>query len=267
MSDLRGQTDDGAEFYTEDVSRAYRLAAREEPGPEVDAAIHAAAVRAAGSPSRFHRRRRGAWWGVPIAVATTIVIGLSVAFLASDRPDPVSQSNESQRSLPAPSAAPASTEVPAADAARQTPQPPAGEAGGQPPVAAAAREARPTRERTTRDQAVPRREHYASRPPAPASGPGSGGCSASCAECGGDRGAATTRRAGSGEIDAENSTRSALDRGERAAVTGGVAAAYPRAQEQGRSARRRTRACERSGGAIRITRCRQTFRCPHRSVS
>lgn len=168
MSDLRGQTDDGAELYTEDVSRAYRLAAREEPGPEVDAAIHAAAVRAAGSSSRFHRRRRGAWWGVPIAVAATIVIGVSVAFLASDRPDPVSQSNESQRSLSAPSAAPASIEVSAADAARQTPQPPVGETGGQAPVAAAAREARPTRERTTRDQAVPRREQYASRPPTPA---------------------------------------------------------------------------------------------------
>lgn len=171
MSDLRGQTDDGAELYTEDVSRAYRLAAREEPGPEVDAVVHAAAVRAAGSPSRFPGRRRAAWWGVPMAVAATIVIGVSVAFLASDRPDSVSQLNESQRSLPAPSAAPASAEVPAADAARQIPAP-EGEAGGQAPVAAAAREARPTRERTTRDQAVPRREQYAGRPPAPASAAG-----------------------------------------------------------------------------------------------
>lgn len=160
MSDVRGQVDDGPEVYAEDVSRAYRLAAREEPSPELDAAIHAAAERAARARPRYHAGRSLGRWGVPIAVAATIVIGVSIAFLAADRPDaplapdaPVPQGRESKPSVLAPS-----SEAIPADPIGQPARPRAETSGGQAPVAAAAREARPSRERTTRDQLVPRRD-------------------------------------------------------------------------------------------------------------
>ena len=163
MSDLRGQADDGGELYTDDVSRAYRLAAGEEPSPALDDAIHAAALRAAGSRPRPLPRGSLRRWGIPIAVAATIVIGVSIAFLAADRPDsalaplaeaPGSRRPEPKQSAPMPGVPPESTDR----VLSEVPKLPPGVAGGQAPVTAAAREARPSRERTTRDEFVGRRE-------------------------------------------------------------------------------------------------------------
>lgn len=166
MSDPRGQADEGPEVYAEDVSRVYRLTAREEPSAELDAAIHAAAARAAGTQARFHTRRSVGRWGVPIGVAATIVIGVSIAFLAADRPDGQLAPGAPVRKFEPTVPAPRSEAVPADTIAQPAP---ATEArSGEAPVAAAAREARPSRERTTRDQLVPRRDQ-AVTPPEPAS--------------------------------------------------------------------------------------------------
>ena len=161
MSDLPGIPDDGRELYSDDVSRAYRLAAREEPSPELDVAIRDAALRAASSQSRSFTRAPLLRWGVPLAVAATIAVGVSVAFLAVDHPDsplaPVSEAPvpplpESKQS------APGAAEATTGDSARDAPQSASDLSDGQAPVTAATREARPSRERTTRDQVVARRE-------------------------------------------------------------------------------------------------------------
>jgi hypothetical protein len=171
MSDLPGTSDDGRELYSDDVSRAYRLAAREEPSPELDAAVRTAALRAAGSQSRSFTRAPLLRWGVPLAVAATIAVGVSVAFLAVDQPDsplapvseaPVPPMRESKQS--APGAAEATT---GDNSARDAPQSASGLSDGQAPVTAATREARPSRERTTRDQVVSKREQA----PAPTASP------------------------------------------------------------------------------------------------
>ena len=164
MSDLRGQADDGGDLYPDDVSRAYRMAAREEPSPEVDDAIHAAALRAARSRPRSFARMSLRRWGIPIAVAATIVVGVSVAFLAADRPD--SPQVLSNPSAPSPVAPPASADTSRGDSALEGPSQSApGVTGGQTAITAAAREARPSRERTTRDQVVAKREQPAPVPP------------------------------------------------------------------------------------------------------
>ncbi|MET1082827.1 MAG: hypothetical protein ABWY12_07215, partial [Burkholderiales bacterium] len=165
MSDPGTHSDDRADLQSDDVSRAYRAAARDEPREELDDAICAAARRGVGS-----RRGRGGRpamqrWGFPIAIAATVVVGISVAFLASDRSDTATQSiatgpgtraGDAARSL-APAESPGRNAEPAprtgmlADS-----QTAAAEARGQPPVAAA-RETRPSRERTTRDELVSKR--------------------------------------------------------------------------------------------------------------
>jgi hypothetical protein len=183
MSDLRGQTDNGGELYSDDVSRAYRLAAREEPSPALDDALHAAALRAAGSRPRLLTRVLPQRWGVPIAVAATIVVGVSVAFLAADRPEPalaplaeapVPQRPESRQATPG--TPPASAEITAGERARELSRPAPGVGVEEAPVTAAARDVRPSRERTTRDQVVAKREQSAlpsasSASPAPPGAP------------------------------------------------------------------------------------------------
>ncbi len=161
----RGQGDDGAEIHAEDVSRVYRRAAREEPPPELDATIEAAAVRAAGSRRSAPRASRR-WWGVPIAVAATIVIGVSIAFL-SEQPDPqltplpdaaLTRAPQSkQQPSPAASRSDAETSISTERAAESPRALPDGSASGPPPVAAS-RDVRPGRERTARDLSTPRRE-------------------------------------------------------------------------------------------------------------
>jgi hypothetical protein len=165
VSEIRGPADNGGDLSSDDVSRAYRLAAVEEPSPELDETIHAAALRAAGSRPRRTSRGPLRRWRVPIAVAATIVVGVSVAFLAMDPASPpVAPMVES----PVPHAGVTSTP---GHSVGERPLPAPGAANGQEPVAAAARDARPSRERTTRDQIVPRREQVASPSAAPESEP------------------------------------------------------------------------------------------------
>ena len=66
--------------------RAYRAAAREEPTPELDDAIRAAARRGAGWGTRALGRPAVRTWGVPLAIAATVVVGVSVAFLGRVTP-------------------------------------------------------------------------------------------------------------------------------------------------------------------------------------
>lgn len=154
----------GAALEAPDVSRAYRRTAREEPPPHLDDAIRAAARRGAGSGPRRRGRSTLRRWAAPIAIAATLVVGVSVAFLAVDRPDapmapptslpqPAIQS-ESRRALP--------PELESAVRAKERTQ---GDDAGQaaPPIAqhappaatsAAPREARPSRERQSRDEAA-----------------------------------------------------------------------------------------------------------------
>ena len=176
MSDPGTHSDDRADLQSDDVSRAYRAAARDEPPEELDDAICAAARRGVGSRRGGGGRPAMQRWGFPIAIAATVVVGISVAFLASDRSDTATQSiatgpgtraGDAARSL-APAESPGRNAEPAprtgmlADS-----QTAAAEARGQPPEAAA-RETRPSRERTTRDESVSKR---GAAPPAPASAP------------------------------------------------------------------------------------------------
>lgn len=194
MSDGRRQPDDGTQLYSEDVSRAYRLGAREEPSPELDAAIHAAAMRAAGRRSRVAHRTPLRAWGVPIAVAATIVIGISIAFLAADRPDspvvpisvaPLPSLRESEPALPTPSAPPESTDKALAASAPPTPQAASETNRSHVPAAATTREERPTRERSTRQQPLPRRDQSMSPPMAPSAEASAAGGAADAAPAAG----------------------------------------------------------------------------------
>lgn len=161
MSERR-QADDSTGIYAEDVSRVYHRVAREEPAPELDAAIQTAATRAIGARRRAPSRASGRWWGVPIAVAATLVIGVSIAYLALEQPEPplapappdaaltrAAQPNEALSPGASRSGADAPTSAErAAQAGRAAA---GGGSSGSPPVAAT-REARPGRERTPRDQ-------------------------------------------------------------------------------------------------------------------
>ncbi len=177
MSDPGTHWDDRADLQSDDVSRAYRAAARDEPPEELDDAICAAARRGVGSRRGGGGRPAMQRWGFPIAIAATVVVGISVAFLASDRSDTATQSiatgpgtraGDAARSL-APAESPGRSAEPAAPRTGMLADSPtaAAEARGQPPVAAA-RETRPSRERTTRDELVSKR---GAAPPAPASAP------------------------------------------------------------------------------------------------
>jgi hypothetical protein len=174
MSEPLRPSDDGPDLHTEDVARAYRMAAREEPTPELDAAIQAAAVRAVGSRARPRRRRSPRWWGVPIAVAATIVIGVSIAFLASEQsgsplttlPEaPPAPTHEPRQMSPARPISRNDTNV-APPTVRQDEGPAAPDTSER---ATATRDVRPTRERTPRDLTASRRE-APSAAPAPADG-------------------------------------------------------------------------------------------------
>lgn len=174
MSETREQPDDGADLHAEDVSRVYRMAAREEPTPELDAAIQSAATRAVGSRRRAPRRTSGRWWGVPIAVAATVVIGVSIAYLASEQSEPplAPVTDVALTRAPEPKEAPSPAQPSDGDAAtsaqhaREKTHAP--EARGDWPPVAATRDTRPGRERTPRDLSAQRREAPAAPSVAPA---------------------------------------------------------------------------------------------------
>jgi hypothetical protein len=169
MSEPHRPADDGPDLHAEDVARVYRTAAREEPTPELDAAIQAAAVRAVGSRGRRAGRRSLRWWGVPIAVAATIVIGVSIAFLASEQSgSPLTPLPEAP---PSPMPAPKQVAPPRANGRTATDaMPPAArqaESTAAPDMserATATRDVRPTRERTPRDLAASRRDAPSAAP-------------------------------------------------------------------------------------------------------
>ena len=136
MSDPRGIRD-GA------VDRAWRDAMREEPSPQVDDAILAAAHRAAGARPRVEppAEARGPWrWWMPLAAAATIgavAVGVIQTVpretveptVLSDAPPARRPSSSAAQSAPPPAAAPA------VEAARPAAAPPAPPAGVAPPPA------------------------------------------------------------------------------------------------------------------------------------
>jgi hypothetical protein len=166
MSELPAHPEESGDLYAADISRAYRMAAREEPSPEMDEAIHAAALRAAGSRPRLRARPPLRRWGLPIAIAATIVVGVSVAFLVSDPRDtmisPMAEAPTTQLREAPQAAPPASEDLARKEGAAREPM----SAGGT------AREARPTRERTTRDEIAARREPQAESAASTAVAPG-----------------------------------------------------------------------------------------------
>jgi hypothetical protein len=172
MSDLDGKPDDVGDLYSDDVSRAYRAVAREQPSAELDHVIHMAALRGARARPRTLTAALRRRWSVPIAIAATIVVGASVAFLAADRPDspiapagkaPVPQLRDADRPVQAPEAPRSSLETGEVDKLREA-QPSSEAVAKQAPPTAVMREARPTRERTTRDEFVANRGQPAPQP-------------------------------------------------------------------------------------------------------
>jgi hypothetical protein len=165
VSDPRIHTDDAPDLHADDVSRAYRTGAREEPSSALDEAVSAAARRAAGSRPGGVARWFGERWSVPLAIAATLVIGVSIAFFALERPDapeaatanaPLAEAGKAARSTVPPGGSRekealqpsgellADATQPAEDPQKQAPD-------------RAVRESRPSRERTTREEMVLRR--------------------------------------------------------------------------------------------------------------
>jgi hypothetical protein len=169
MSDPRTPSDEGVDLRlpAEDISRAYRASARDEPSPELDDAICAAARRGVHARPRAQERRPLQRWGVPLAVAVTLIVGVSVAFLAVDRRDlPSTAGNISEPS--------ARDSVVLGE--KISPPPPQANVE-QTPEPSAAVTVRPSRERTTREEMFRRRdvapspERAQPATPAPASPP------------------------------------------------------------------------------------------------
>lgn len=152
MSDPRTSPDDALDLHlhAEEVSRAYRAGVSGEPPPELDDAIRAAARRGGGWWPRVAGRSASRAWGVPLAVAATLVVGVSVAFLAADRHDP-----HPERAPAAPAAEVARSNT---DASMLREDPGAADrrtsAAEAPmsPTATLSEEARPSRERASREE-------------------------------------------------------------------------------------------------------------------
>jgi len=73
------------------VDAAYRAAAREEPSPEIDARILAAAHRAVDARPAPVRRSFAQRWRLPVALAATVVLSVTVTFMVyeSERAPPL----------------------------------------------------------------------------------------------------------------------------------------------------------------------------------
>ncbi|MBO1112762.1 hypothetical protein [Bordetella petrii] len=118
-----------------DLRALYRTLPRAEPGPDLDAAVHDAAARAAAADRRVQRQRR-LWhpgWGVAASIVLTAGLFLltdfqdpDVAGLA-DAPPVDAELARPPQAMPPPAAAPARPEAPAA-LRRYAPAPQAGQA-------------------------------------------------------------------------------------------------------------------------------------------
>src|SRR5689334_2251909 len=81
--------------------RRYRMLAREEPSPDLDAAILAASRRVAGRPSLSRR------WGVPVSIAAVLVLAFGLTLeMQHEKPDVSTSVPSTMPSALPPAAAP-----------------------------------------------------------------------------------------------------------------------------------------------------------------